>query len=96
MARGPRIKLTKDQLRWNITNKEKELCAKTMIQILKSKDEKTSNRDRNGAVKNLMLMNAQDIDLAKHEDPQPNQLTIRIEEVDASPLVEKEEEKDTI
>lgn len=94
MARGPRIKLTKYDLYNNITPKERDLVAKTMIDILKGKRPNTSNRDLVSAAKNLILMNNADIDLAKNEDPTPDQMVIRIEEIDYSPLVEQEKQEE--
>lgn len=90
MRNRPRIRLTKDQLRWHLSEKEKELLIQSMVKILKSKE--SSLRERAMAAKNLLLCNAQDIDLAKHEEPAPESMTIRIEEVDFTNKKEDDEE----
>lgn len=98
MARGPRIKLTLADLSWNISAKEKEKLIKTMFQIIDGKRGDPSIRDLNGATKNVLLMCAQDIDIGKHEQPAPESMVIRIEEIapDKQPQENMDDEqKDT-
>lgn len=84
----PRMKLTKDQLRWNITPTEREKLVKAMMRIINDKDPECSRRDKTSAMKNLLLCCAQDIDIMKTEEPVPDVMTIRIEEVDYSPPID--------
>lgn len=88
----PRMRLTLDQLRFNITPQEREKCIKTMMMIIGAKD--ASYRDKSGAVKNILLMTRHDVDVHKVESPQPDKMTIIVQEIEAMPLDDQEQKEE--